>query len=298
MHARAQQGKLPQTSPSIIRPETDQHLATAAKTKSPGAQFSHSFAGVPVFSPTLARAISSGHAGGVTEVVRPSPKKGSCGCHGTCGKCSTVNTDGRRSSEFTTQSGGPAAAPAAGGGGAATAAPARRAELLTGPRYTPNGTIAPATASGVTSFGPWTMSAQFKNDHARGIFAGCGEVHQDIKWNAAAAASFRALVGRDVPHAGFPAGHPPNVWIEDRDDTNTNRYGRRSGPFSHPVPLANEYTNATGAQDMLHGATFHGRDNPSGPAAATGQWKFMLLAFDMCNQGVQVGSADFIEINW
>jgi hypothetical protein len=65
------------------------------------------------------------------------------------------------------------------------------------------------------------------------------------------------------------------------------------------VAGGNEYTNAAGAQNMLHGATFHANDNPSNwPAALTGRWTFMLLAFDMCNGGVQIGNADFITINW
>jgi hypothetical protein len=105
------------------------------------------------------------------------------------------------------------------------------------------------------------------------------------------------VTGNPVPHAGFPAGHPANVWIEDRDAADT-RYGRRSGPHSGPVAGGDEYTNAAAVQDMTHGATYHGTDNPDVPAALTGRWTFMVLAFDMCNHGVQVGSADFITIDW
>jgi hypothetical protein len=213
------------------------------------------------------------------------------------------NPSGRGGGERTTQdAGGAHAAPAAGGAApvpvAPPAAPARRAELQSGPRYTPNGAVAPAVAGGLKSAGPWDFDGVFKHDPANGIFAGCGEIHQDIKWNAAAAASFTALFGTDVPHAGFPAGHPAGVWIEDRDDHDT-RYGRRSGPMSAPVVGGDEYTNAAGLQDMLHGATYHGNDNPSNwPVALAGRWTFMVLAFDMCNHGVQVGSADFITIDW
>ena len=50
---------------------------------------------------------------------------------------------------------------------------------------------------------------------------------------------------------------------------------------------------------MPFGATYHGNDNPSNwPVALAGRWTFMLLAFDMCNRGVQVGNADFIQIDW
>jgi hypothetical protein len=66
------------------------------------------------------------------------------------------------------------------------AAPARRPELQSGPRYTPRGNIAPVIAGGLKSAGPWDMDAQFRIDNAHGIFAGCGEIHQDIKWDAAA----------------------------------------------------------------------------------------------------------------
>jgi len=174
----------------------------------------------------------------------------------------------------------------------------RRAELKSGPRYKPHGSVAPTVAGGRKSAGPWDFDAVFKHDPAHGIYAECGEVHQDLKWNAAAAASFKALFGTDVPHGGFPAGHPAGVWIEDRDAHN-KRYGRRWGPLSDPIVGGDEYTNAAGLQDELHGATYHGNDNPDNwPAALAGRWSFMVLAFDMCNRGVQVGSADFITVDW
>jgi hypothetical protein len=325
MYALEQQRKLPHTSLSITRAATDWQahspfgrraswdfsgqevnrsvgVATPANaTPAPSPHFMHSFADIPVFSPAVTRAINSGGAGGVTEVVRASAQKASCGCPGTCVTCGSRNPRGRHIGERSTQNpaGGGAPAPAPGGGGAvAPAAPARRAELQSGPRYTPRGTIAPVIAGGLKSAGPWDMDAQFRIDNANGIFAGCGEIHQDIKWDAAAAASFTALFGTDVPHGGFPAGHPSNVWIEDRDQANT-RYGRRRGPMSAPVAGSDEYTNAAGVQDMLHGAIYHGNDNPSNwPVALAGRWTFMLLAFDMCNGGVQVGNADFIRIDW
>lgn len=222
----------------------------------------------------------------------------------------TSRNPNRRDGGPTTQDAGGGPAPAAGGAAPVAApapapaaapaapAPARRAELQSGPRYTPNGAVAPAAAGGLKGAGPWDFDGVFKHDPAHGIFAGCGEIHQDIKWNAAGAASFRALFGTDVPHGGFPAGHPAGVWIEDRDDHDT-RYGRRSGPMSAPVAGGDEYTNAAGLQDMLHGATYHGNDHPDNwPVALAGRWTFMVLAFDMCNHGVQIGSADFITIDW
>jgi hypothetical protein len=194
----------------------------------------------------------------------------------------------------------PAAAEVGEAAGRVASAPLerRRAELKSGPRYKPRGAVAPTVAGGRKSAGPWDFDAVFEHDPAHGIFAGCGEIHQDIKWDAAAAASFKALFGTDVPHGGFPAGHPAGVWIEDRD-SHDKRYGRRSGPFSDPIVGGDEYTNAAGRQDELHGATYHGNDNPDNwPAALAGRWTFMVLAFDMCNRGVQVGSADFITVDW
>lgn len=231
----------------------------------------------------------------------PVQSKSGCSCGATCPKCRSRNPNGA-SSERSTVDPSPAGAAAPAGPAAPAAAgpaagPGRRAELLSGPRYTPNGAITPVTAGGLRSAGPFVFDAVFKHDPANGIYARCGEIHQDIKWNRAAATSFTSLFGSAVPHSGFPSTHPANVWIEDRDQANT-RYGRRSGPMSAPGP-GDQYTNAAGVQDQANGATYHGFDNPSNwPLALTGRWTFMVLAFDMCNRGVQVGNADFITIDW
>jgi hypothetical protein len=261
----------------------------------------HSFSRVNVLAPAQTLALKEGMKSGAVEPVGAPRLKPNCSCGGACS--TSANPNGRISGEPTTQDAGagpaaPAPAPA-GPAPAGPVAPARRAELQSGPTYTPRGAIAPAVAGGFKSAGPWNMDAVFKHDPANGIFAGCGEVHQDLKWDAAAAASFNALYTRTVPHLGFPAAHPANTWIEDRDNTDNLRYGRRTGPHAVPVAGGNEYTNAAGVQDMRHGRTFHANDNPSNwPAALTGRWAFMLLAFDMCNGGVQIGQADFITINW
>jgi hypothetical protein len=272
---------------SAFQPPQPEAKRTNAPTSRGGAAFD--FANFPV-SPTRTRAT-----------------KAPCSCGATCAKCSSRNPDGAsgerstRDGQGTTQDAGPAApAPAvvpAAAPAAAPAAPARRAALQSGPRYTPNGAIAPTTVGGLKSAGPFVFDAVFQHDPANGIHASCGEIHQDIKWNVAAATSFTALFGSSVPHSGFPSSAPANVWIEDRDSANT-RYGRRSGAMSAPGP-GDQYTDSTGAQNQRSGATYHGSDNPSNwPAALTGRWTFMVLAFDMCNRGVQVGSADFITIDW
>lgn len=226
-----------------------------------------------------------------------------------CRACASTRNPNGQESRPTTQDPSPGATPVSAPRPApeaeptpepapALARPAAHAELASGPTFTPRGAITPTTSGGLKSAGPWDMDAVFASDPSRGVFPSCGEVHQDIKWNRAAADSFDALFGSRVPHSGFPSTHPPNVWIEDRDAANT-RYGRRSGPMSAPVTGGDEYTDIGGGRNMARGPVYHGNDNPSNwPAALTGRWTFMLLAFDMCNRGVQVGNADFITIDW
>jgi hypothetical protein len=266
-----------------------------------------------VFSPDQTRKLSTAERDEVIQPVGPARFKPSCSCGGTCPKCSSRNPEdltdssdsvifhddaaGTRNSEIKTQDGGGgAAAPAAPVAPAAPAAPARSARLASGPKYTPNGSLTPAVAGGLKSVA-FDLDGVFDSDPAAGVFPGCGEIHQDIKWDAAAAASLTAITGNPVPHGGFPATHPPNVWIEDRDTSSPDgRFGRRSGP--HSQPWAEDQYTTGGVQDMPHGATYHGHDPPGGPEALAGRWTFMLLAFDMCNHGVQIGSADFITIDW
>lgn len=197
-----------------------------------------------------------------------------------------------------------AGAGAVGGGAvAAPVVPARRARLKSGPTYTPHGNIAPTLAGGVKNV-PFAFDAEFDSAPAENVFPWCGEIHQDIKWDTAARTNGFATWGLNTPHGGFPAAHPANTWIEDRDSTDTSRYGHRRGPFSVPVAGLvegrDEYTNADGTtQNMANGRFYHGHDNPSGVAAAFhGRWTFMVLAFDMCNAGTQIGNADFIVIDW
>ena len=167
--------------------------------------------------------------------------------------------------------------------------------LKSGPTYTPGGTLAPTVAGGNESV-TFRLNAEFDSDPANGIFPSCCEVRQSIRWDAAAAASFAAIrgPGNTVPHAGFPAGHPADTWIEDRDGTNTLRYGHRVG-FS-PGP-GNQYLDSDGKRNQAFGHIYRGRDTPSGPVALAGQWRFMLRVIDVCNGGRRLGW-DFIRINW
>jgi hypothetical protein len=283
-----------------------------------------SFGNMSVFSPPRTRALNTAHHDEMIQPVGPARFTSSCACGGTCSKCRNpqgrtgsdkegLTREGAEDHELDAKTkngdaGGGAGGGAAGGGGTGggtggaaapgggAAAPKRSARLKTGPRYNPHGSLTPTVAGGRKKLS-FAMSGVFDRDPAAGVFPECGEIHQDIKWNAAAATSMNTLFGNPVPHGGFPAAHPANVWIEDRDAADT-RYGRRSGPQSAPVAGGgDEYTDAAG-QNQAHGATYNGNDNPDMPAAFTGRWTFMVLAFDMCNHGVEVGPADFITIDW
>jgi len=164
--------------------------------------------------------------------------------------------------------------------------------VKSGPTYTPGGTFAAVPAGGRDD-AHFRMAAEFESDLSAMIFPSCCEVRQFIRWNAAAAASF---TGGTVPHAGFPAAHPSDSWIEDRNGADTLRYGRRVG-LSGGV-AGNRYLDATGATNQAFGHIFQGEDFPGGPAALAGQWRFLLKVVDVCNGGTTVGTQDVIRINW
>ncbi|MHC1599758.1 MAG: eCIS core domain-containing protein [Candidatus Methanospirareceae archaeon] len=165
-------------------------------------------------------------------------------------------------------------------------------KVKSGPRYSPQ---VPTVSAGRTSF---RFNAEFESDPAKGIFPSCCEVRQFIRWNAAAATSFAAIrgAGNTVPHAGFPAAHRANRWIEDRDSGN-NRYGHRSGPFSDPQSY-DQYLDSSGKRNQAYGHIYRGRDSPNGPATIAGQWRFLVKVIDVCRGGRTIGGQDVIRINW
>jgi hypothetical protein len=164
-------------------------------------------------------------------------------------------------------------------------------EVEQGPFYDVH-TINPPTVAG-NKQAQFNFTARFKHDPANGVYASCCEVRQQIAWDAASAA---ALTG-GRPHAGFPAGHPVNTFIEDRDDRNT-RYGHRTGPFSDPA-TGDEYFDTNGRRNQAFGHRYSGQDNPGGPAGVlTGTWRFRLSVVDVCNGGVEIGGRDFTRVNW
>ena len=170
----------------------------------------------------------------------------------------------------------------------------RRGKVKKQPKYSPSGTLRP-TASGGTKSVTFTFSAEFEHNPRNGIFASCCEVRQQIQWDASMRRSF-AATGNPVPHGGFPARHPANRWIEDRDSSN-DRYGRRSGRHSAPG-AGDQYLNARGARDQANGTRYEGRDTPTMLSTDTGQMRFRLFVVDVCNGGRRISNIDTITINW
>lgn len=169
---------------------------------------------------------------------------------------------------------------------------AGKCEIDAGPSYSTRGTInVPAGVGARQAF--FRLSSTFKSDPANKILPSCCEVRQFIRWNAAAAASFAPGV---VPHAGFPAAHPVDTWIEDRDDTVNNRYGHRSGVFSDPQSF-DQYLDSSGKRNQAFGHIYTGSDSPGGTGMA-GQWRFMIKVLDVCNGNKTIGSQDFVNVNW
>ncbi len=169
----------------------------------------------------------------------------------------------------------------------------RRGRVRTGPTYTPHGVV--AAPAGAGRHVPFAMAAEFEHDPLNGIWASCCEVRQEIQWNAAMAASF-AATGDPVPHGGFPAVHPADRRIEDRNDTDTIRYGHRTG-FGGGVG-GNRYLNAAGNLDQANGRTFEGHDDPHMFPADHGRMIFTLSVVDVCNENRRIGGTDTITIDW
>jgi hypothetical protein len=164
-----------------------------------------------------------------------------------------------------------------------------KAQLKSGPAYTPSGTIR-ATKSGGQKSATFKLSAEFENDPAKGLDPSCGEVRQYIKWTKAA----------DIPnHAGFkPASaYSANTWYEDRDDVG-KRYGHRSGTYYECASI-NHYLNKGGGENCTSGEVFDGKDDPiDGSGAKTGEWNFELRAVDTCDGDKEIGTAASVTVDW
>ncbi len=167
-------------------------------------------------------------------------------------------------------------------------------EVRRPPRYTPAGPINVPRAGARQA--PFDMSAEFTSDPANGVLPSCCEVRQDIRWDAAFVAASAAAGNPVVPHAGFPAAHPANRWIEDRDAAGL-RYGHRSGPFTDPGP-GDRYLDTAGRQNQAFGHRYRAQDTPTGLAADRGSWRFRLRVIDVCNGDAQLAVSPALVINW
>lgn len=169
-----------------------------------------------------------------------------------------------------------------------------RGEVSRPPRYSPAGPINVPRATPRRA--PFTMSAEFKSDPKNGIFPSCCEVRQEIRWDTAfVTASVAAGIG-SVPHAGFPAAHAANTWIEDRDSSD-GRYGWRTGPHSDPGP-GDRYLDTSGRQNQAFGHRYEGSDEPEAFASDRGSWRFRLGVYDMCNGNRLLQYSPTLVVNW
>ena len=168
-----------------------------------------------------------------------------------------------------------------------------RGEVSRSPRYAPAGPInVPRAIPRTTHF---DMSAEFRSDPTNGIFPSCCEVRQEIQWDAAFVAASVAASNGTVPHAGFPAAHPADTWIEDRNEPDTLRYGHRR--FYDRGP-GNRYLDAAGRQNQAFGHIYEGEDNPEGLAADRGSWSFRLGVYDVCNGNRLLEYSPTLVVNW
>ncbi|HEY0065017.1 MAG TPA: hypothetical protein VGC21_23060 [Telluria sp.] len=202
-----------------------------------------------------------------------------------------VSDDGPLAEEVTLPDAGVTAGPDAGVAPPASPAdagvPAKKAELKSGPTYTPSGTVK-ATKSGTTKTASFKMAAEFKHDPAKGIDASVGEIRQYIKWTAAETSP---RTGAWDPAASFPG----DTWYEDRDPAG-KRYGHRSGGHAECVSI-NHYEDAKGVKDCANGAKFVGEDKPVAAASRTGKWSFELRAVDTVS-GSEIGTPASVAIDW
>ncbi len=170
---------------------------------------------------------------------------------------------------------------------------AGKGEVAQGPRYAPAGPINVARAAPRVAH--FDMFAQFRSDAAKNILPSCCEIRQDIQWNAAFVAAATAAGNPVVPNADFPAAHPADTWIEDRDAA--GRYGHRAGPFSDPG-AGDHYLDSAGRQNQAFGHIYRGQDNPQGLAADRGTWRFRLRVIDVCNGNALLAVSPTLRVNW
>jgi hypothetical protein len=173
---------------------------------------------------------------------------------------------------------------------------ARRAQLASGPTYTPNGVV-PFVPGVPFNLATFNLSARFENNPTEGVFASCGEVRQLIRWDATAAASMVAKRGVAAPHTGFAPPPAIDTPVEDRGDGNWFRFGHRTGPHGTVQPFS-RFRTAAGVTNMANGAVYDAQDQPGFWPDRRGQYRFQLRAVDVCNGERRIGGTDDITIDW
>jgi hypothetical protein len=167
-----------------------------------------------------------------------------------------------------------------------TATAEAECRVLSGPTYSPSGTVS-VTNSGGRKRAPFSFTAAF-TPRRPGTFA----LRQYIKWDQA----FQTWRG-GPPHSGFSSSSTSDTWYEDRD-VNDKRYGHRSGTHSDPIGGGGDEYTLGGTQDQINGDTYNGRDTPGGPTAMTGQFTFQLKVVDTANGDAEKASSPEIKVNW
>jgi RHS repeat-associated protein len=137
--------------------------------------------------------------------------------------------------------------------------------LKTAPEYDAAGSVPGGTA--------FHWKAEFLNDATHD--PKCCEVRQYISWDR----------GAPPNNPGFPRNLQAKQWYEDRD-SNGIRYGRRTGPYSGPIPGIDEYSDNGYAgmdqPDMHHHVTL----------------RFLLGVIDVCNGGKTVYTSKILAVNF
>ena len=163
-------------------------------------------------------------------------------------------------------------------------------ELVSGPTYRATTSLSPPVVGGIQN-AAFRFEAEFADDPANELYASCCELRQFIRWDAA----YAAAAPGGPPHGGFPAGAPPNTWIEDRNGTDRLRYGHRSGQWAS-FSSANEYIDINGNRNAAFGHIYRGGDFPMTHRNA-GEWRFMVRVYDKCNNNRRLGD-DLLLITW
>jgi RHS repeat-associated protein len=167
-----------------------------------------------------------------------------------------------------------------------------KCEVAKGPSYDTKGPVQIVSNSELKGklSGKFNFTADFIDEPAKKIRAGCCEVRQCLKWsNDKLRLNF------------FPVNLKSNEWYEDRGnpavEESKGRYGHRKGN-GHPPNSLPEYFNSDGTPNQISGAHFKSSDQPSTSSSNTGTTTFKLLVVDVCQNSKIVATSDELVVNW